>query len=198
MNKKNDEEQFIFNRMAEGDKEAFRFFFEKYYSDLCNLVNIYIHNQFISEELVQDIYVYFWEKREKINIETSVKSYLFRASKNRCLNYLRNEKTKLNIHTKLSKDRDTTYELPENYIDAEKLEILIKNAVDTLPERCRNIYNLSREKELSYKEISNELKISVKTVENQMSIALKRLREFLRPYYDDIFILLIIMVINQP
>jgi len=191
----NDEELFIFNRLIEGDKEAFRFFFDKYYSDLCNLVNIYIHNQYISEDIVQDIYVYLWKNKEKIHIDTSVKSYLFRASKNKSLNFLRNERTNLNMINKLSRDEDITCQIPEKFMDAEKLRELIKNAINSLPEKCRNIYNLSREKELTYKEISCKLGISVNTVENQMSIALKKLREFLKPYYDDIFILLIIMIV---
>ena len=63
--KRNNEEQFIFSRMVEGDKEAYRFFFEKYYTDLCNLVNIYIHDEVMAEEIVQDIYIYFWEKKGK-------------------------------------------------------------------------------------------------------------------------------------
>jgi RNA polymerase sigma-70 factor, ECF subfamily len=106
--KRNDEEQFIFNRMVEGDMKAFRFFFDKYYIDLCNLVNLYIHNEAIAEEIVQDIYIYFWVKKGNIQIESSVKAYLLRASKNKSLNYLRNEKTKLGVHEKLREVTETT------------------------------------------------------------------------------------------
>ena len=70
----NDEELFIFNRVVDGDKEAFRFFFEKYYPDLCNLVNIYVHDAVASEEIVQDIFIYLWEKKETIKISSSVKT----------------------------------------------------------------------------------------------------------------------------
>lgn len=66
--KRNDEEQFIFRRMVEGDKKAFHFFFEKYYTDLCNLVNIYIHDDALAEEIVQDIYIYFWKKKERFKL----------------------------------------------------------------------------------------------------------------------------------
>jgi RNA polymerase sigma-70 factor (ECF subfamily) len=191
----NDEEQFIFRRMVEGDKDAFRFFFDKYYTDLCNLVNIYIHDEMMSEEIVQDIYVYLWEKKGNIHIESSVKAYLLKASKNKSLNYLRNENNKLNIHKKLGEVIKTTYEMPSNVLDAMQLREIIENAVKSLPKKCKEVYRLAKEKELSYKEIAEEMGISVKTVENQMGIALKKLREQLRPYYNDIFFLFLLWLV---
>jgi len=192
--KENDEELFIFNRLVEGDSEAFRFFFEKYYPDLCNLVNIYLHDPVMSEEIVQDIFIYLWEKKEKINIESSVKSYLLIASKNKSLNYLRNEKTKLNIYNKLADLNNSTAEMPDSVMNANQLREVINNAINSLPERCREIYILGKEKGLSYKEIAEELGISVKTVEAQMGKALKKLREELKPYYKDIFVLFLVLM----
>jgi RNA polymerase sigma-70 factor, ECF subfamily len=194
--KRNDEEQFIFRRMVEGDKDAFRFFFEKYYTDLCNLVNIYIHDEAMAEEIVQDIYIYFWEKKEKIQIESSVKAYLLRASKNKSLNYLRNEKTRQNIHEKICETSEAGYEMPANALDAGQLREIIENAIKSLPEKCGEIYRLAKEKELSYKEIAEKQGISVKTVENQMGIALKKLRDQLRPYYNDIFLLFLFWLVR--
>lgn len=190
----NDEERFIFQRMVEGDKGAFRFFFEKYYTDLCNFVNIYLNDPITTEDIVQDIYVYFWNKKENIHIETSVKSYLLKASKNKSLNYLRDEKARLVIQNKLAEESETSYEIPVISEDNHRLQEIIKKAVESLPEKCREIYILSKEKKLTYNEISKELGISVKTVENQMGNALKKLREFLRPYHDDLFILFLIAI----
>ena len=175
--------------MVEGEKEAFRFFFEKYYSDLCNMVNLYLRDPVMSEEIVQDIFMYLWEKKESIKIESSLKSYLLRASKNRSLNYIRNEKTKLEIYSKLNNSDHGTIEMPDTVLDSNQLREVINAAIDSLPERCREVYILGKEKSMSYKEISEELGISVKTVEVQMGKALKKLREQLRPYYNDIFIL---------
>src|SRR5690554_3457323 len=196
LNKRKDEEQFIFSRMVDGDKEAFRFFFEKYYSDLCNMVNLYVHDESLAEEIVQEIYIYFWEKKEKIHINSSVKSYLLSASKNKSLNSIRNKKNQQVIHKKILEVSETSYEMPANIIDAQQLRKIIDDAVNSLPERCGNIYRLVREKDLSYKEIAEKLGISVKTVENQMGIALKRLRDQLRPYYNDIFLLFLLMVVK--
>jgi RNA polymerase sigma-70 factor, ECF subfamily len=194
--KRNNEEQFIFSRMVEGDKNAFRFFFEKYYTDLCNLVNIYIHDEAMAEEIVQDIYIYFWEKKGKIQIESSVKAYLLKASKNKSLNFLRNEKNRLSIHERIREASETTYEMPANAMDAAQLRELIENAVKNLPEKCGEIYRLAKEKELTYKEIAEQHDISVKTVENQMGIALKKLRDHLRPYYNDIFLLFLFWLVR--
>lgn len=194
--KRNDEEQFIYSQMVEGDKKAFRFFFDKYYIDLCNLVNVYIHNEAIAEEIVQDIYIYFWERKENIQIESSVKAYLLRASKNKSINYLRNKKTKQSIHEKLREAAEITYEMPSNLLDAQQLREIIENAIKNLPEKCREIYRLAKVKEMSYKEISEELGISVKTVDNQMGNALKKLREQLRPYYNDIFLLFLLWLVR--
>lgn len=190
----NDEERFIFRRMAEGDMEAFRFFFEKYYVDLCNFVNIYLNDPATAEDIVQDVYVYFWNKKENIHIETSIKSYLLKASKNKSLNYLRNEKVRSGIQDRLAKESETSYEIPEVQEDNHRLQKIIREAVESLPEKCREIFILSKEKNLTYKEIAEELGLSVKTVENQMGNALKKLREFLKPYYDDLFILFLIAV----
>ena len=191
-----DEELFIFNRMVEGNKEAFRFFFEKYYPDLCNLVNLYLHDPLMSEEIVQDIFIYLWEKKEKIKIESSVKSYLLRASKNRSLNFIRDERNKMDIHQRLKDFNRQSVEMPDKVMDANQLREVIDNAISNLPERCREVYILGKEKNLCYKEISEEMGISVKTVEVQMGIALKKLREQLRPYYNDIFTLFLFWTIT--
>lgn len=191
-----DEELFVFRRMVEGDKEAFRFFFEKYYPDLCNLVNLYLHDSMMSEEIVQDIFVQLWEKKEKIKIETSVKSYLLRATKNRSLNYIRNEKTKVDILSKIANVNRMPNEMPDGVMDANQLREIVNAAIDSLPDRCRQIYILGKEKSLSYKEISEELGISVKTVEVHMSNALKKLREKLKPHYSDIFTLFLLWMID--
>lgn len=195
-NKGNEEEQFIFREMVEGNKKAFRFFFEKYYTELCNLVNLYIRNEIIAEEIVQDIYIYLWEKKGKIQIESSVKAYLLRASKNKSLNYLRNEKTRQIIQEKLTEVSESSFEMPSNSLDEGQLREIIENAIKSLPEKCREIYRLAKEKEMSYKEIAEKMGISVKTVENQMGIALKKLRNQLWPYYNDIFLLFLFYVVT--
>ena len=186
------DELFIFERMADGDHRALRFFFDKYYDKLCNYVNLYIHDKSVSEDIVQDIFIYFWEKRGIIRINTSVKSYLFRASRNKYLNHLRNEKIHQVVRMEVTSNSETFVNPDYNLLDINEIEGLILASINSLPSRCREVYLLHRNEDLSYKEIAAKMDISVKTVENQMTIALKKMKEQLAPYYDQIFALFLI------
>ncbi len=188
------EELFIFKRMSEGDENAFQFFFDKYYTDLCNFVNQYINNPETAEELVQDLFVYLWEKRADISLHSSVKAYLYLSSKNKSLNFIRNNKTKNRLLEKYRIEKTEIHTHSDSFLDSEELSELLKSSIDSLPDRCREIFLLSRKMELSHKEIAAKLNISPKSVENQIAIALKKLREKLRPYYDRIFILFLIFL----
>lgn len=196
VNKTNYEELFIFKRMSEGDEKAFRFFFDKYYSDLCNFVNQYINNPEMAEELVQDIFVYLWEKKSDISLHTSVKAYLFLASKNKCLNYLRNTKSKIRLLEKYQNENKAVQSTSDLFLESEELKEILDKSINSLPNRCREIFLLSRQSELSHKEIADKLNISPKSVENQIGIALKKLRNGLRPYYDRIFVLFLFFISN--
>lgn len=176
--------------MIDGDIDSFKYFFDKYYDDLCNFVHIYLHNKALSEEIVQDIFVYFWENRERLKISTSVKSYLFSASKYKSLNLLRDTKTQKKIIEKIGRIESVhASEYEGSYIDVDEFKRILGSAVDQLAPKCREIFLLSKQKELSNKEIAEQLDISIKTVENQMTIALKKLREYLTPYREKIFLL---------
>jgi len=191
------DELFIFDRMADGDTRALRFFFDKYYDNLCNYVNLYIHDKYVSEDIVQDIFIYFWEKRGIIMIDTSVKSYLFRASRNKFLNYLRNEKSHRAIRDEVNANSVTFVNPDDNSIDSINLEEIISASIENLPPRCREVYLFHKIDELSYEEIAYRMDIAVKTVENQMTIAHKKLKEQLAPYYDQIFVLVLIGIFEN-
>lgn len=186
------DELFIFERMADGDQRALRFFFDKYYESLCNYVNLYIHDQLTSEDIVQEIFIYFWEKRGTITIETSVKSYFFQASRNKYLNYLRNEKTRSAIRLNVKSGIESFVGPEDEQIDSRRLKGIIDTSIANLPPRCREVYQLHKNDDLSYKEIAGRMNISEKTVENQMTIALKKLKQQLEPYYNQIFTLIIV------
>ncbi len=198
-NKNNDhnDEFFIYQRLVEGDHHALRFFFDKYYEDLCNYVNLYIRDQSVSEDIVQEIFIYLWEKRGIIKIENSVKSYLLRASRNKFLNHIRSERSHQSVKLEIISKNETYVDTNFNQLDINRIEGFINASIEKLPPRCREIYLLHRQDDLSYKEIASIMDISEKTVENQMTIALKRLKEQLAPFYDQIFVLLLIGVIGK-
>lgn len=191
--RENNAELFIFQSMAGGDKQAFRYFFERYYEELCNLVNLYLHDPAVSEEIVQEIFIWFWEIKEQITINTSVKAYLLKSSRNKCLNYIRDQKRKFAIHEEIRKHADPVHEMSDEFLDAVQLREIINHSVGRLPDRMREIFLLRNEQNYSYREIAEKLKITEKTVENQMGLALKKLREYLRPVYNKIFTLLIML-----
>lgn len=176
----------------EGDKDAFRYFFDKYYVDLCNFVHVYVNDKNLSEEIVQDIFVYFWENKEKIQIQVSVKSYLFSASKRQSLNLLRNNKNRKRILETLGDFAPMETSLSDSVLDTIEFREILDAAIDQLAPKCKEIFLLSKREELSNKEIAERLDISVKTVENQMTIALRKLRDYLLPYREKIFILFLL------
>jgi len=193
------EELFIVKKMIEGDIDSFKYFFDRYYSDLCNFVHIYLHDQVLAEEIVQDIFVFFWENREKLKINTSVKAFLFSASKFKSLNLLRDTKTKRRIVENIGKTEPFyTTEQDSSYIDADEFKKILDLAIDQLAPKCREIFLLSKRNDLTNNEIAAQLGISVKTVENQMTIALKKLREHLLPFREKIFLLFLFHFLSNP
>jgi RNA polymerase sigma-70 factor (ECF subfamily) len=186
------EELFILQKMIDGDENALKYFFDTYYDDLCNFVNSYLRDESLAEDIVQSIFIYMWDKRDSIPYPGSMKSYLYMASKNKSLNHLRNIKNKnrilekLSFEPKLVSDNNTDY-----FLEFEELKTIISQAIDILPNQCKIIYQLSREDGLTHKEIAQKLDISTKTVENQMTIAIHKIKDFIQPYQDQIFILFI-------
>ena len=192
------EELFIVKKMIEGDIDSFKYFFDRYYSDLCNFVHVYLHDQILAEEIVQDIFVFFWENREKLKINTSVKAFLFSASKFKSLNLLRDTKTKRRIVENIGKTEPfQTTEQDSSYIDADEFKKILDLAIDQLAPKCREIFMLSKRNDLTNNEIATQLGISVKTVENQMTIALKKLREYLLPFREKIFLLFLLHFLSK-
>ena len=162
------------------DQNAFEMIFRTWYSPLCNFAYSFLKDKDESEEIVQSAFVAFWEKRSQIEIETSLKSYLYRSIRNACLNAIKHEKVKRAhadhtlAHSNLAVEGDDAVRV--------ELEQRIENAMSALPEQCRLVFKMSRIEELKYAEIAEQLGISVKTVENHMGKALRIMREELKDY----------------
>lgn len=173
----------LFELVKQNDTSAYETLFRKYFAELYRFAYNYLRDQVPSEEMAQEVFLYIWEKRDQIEIKTTLKTYLYSAIKNKCLNYIkydipRNQELE-EAHVALMITSQ-----PEKEEDSDKLKRHINSAIDQLPKKCRQIFVLSRNAGLTYEEIAEEMDISVKTVENQMSIALKKLRESLKPLYD--------------
>ena len=130
-----------------------------------------------------DIFIYVWENRKTLQIQLSFKAYFFQAARNRCLNALRQEKKTISLDEINTDIADTEAISLEN----DELCRLIQEAVFALPEKCREIFNLSRNENLSNQEIAEKLNISIKTVEGQITKSLKKIKKFLGETYFYLF-----------
>ncbi|PCH69956.1 MAG: RNA polymerase sigma-70 factor [Bacteroidales bacterium] len=148
--------------------------FKEFYSPLCNFAYTFIPDQDVCQDLVQDVFFKIWDKSPDIN--TSISSYLYKAVKNSCFDHMRKSYKQSIIPIEEIEDPiDSPYELNrENNLEALKQKI--ETAVNSLPPKCKEIFLLRRNFQMSYDEISIELNISKKTIENHMNSAIKKLR----------------------
>ena len=163
--------------------------FRKYYAALCKSLYKVLRDATIAEDIVQEIFLKVWEKRESLQMDEAVQSYLYRSCYNTALNLLKQQKRNTDIDSlELSVAGADTAEKDLSFLEAEA-EIL--KAIDALPPKTKLVFSLSRFEELSYKEIAERLDISVKSVEKHMGIALQRLRENLKDYLVAVFLVLL-------
>jgi RNA polymerase sigma-70 factor (ECF subfamily) len=176
---------------ARGDKTSFDIFFRKFYPRLTAYACLFLEPQ-AAEDMVQDLFVYLWENTGKVVIRTSLDGYLFKAVYQRCLNQIKQRKTH-NYHHKLIEDYllefethmfdpDTNESIRKLFM--EELKVEIRTAINSLSEKCREVFMLSYIYSLKNKEISEVLGISPSTVENHIYNALKALRQKLSKYLN--------------
>lgn len=170
----------LFIEINNGDEGAFKILFMKYFSPLCEYASHYIRAD-EAEELVQDLMMYLWEEREDIVIESSIKSYLFSATKNRCLNAIKKSIYHEQVHSKIYEKLKDQFENPDYYFINELTEN-IEKAIDALPPAYRETFSLSRFAELTNAQIAETLGVSIKTIEYRISKSLNILRVKLKDY----------------
>ena len=163
----------LFHKICQGNEKAFNEAFDRHYPSLCYYTDKFLHDLDQSRSLVQQVFVDLWIKREKITINQSLQSYLFRSVRNSALDYIKHQKVEARFLQKQKMD-ETTYD--RDWMEEAELSARINSAVNELPEKCREIFLLSRFEEMRYADIALKLDISVKTVEMQMGIAMKKLR----------------------
>lgn len=163
------------------DERAFEQLFKTHYQSLCRRAYTLLNDMDEAEETVQQVFITVWEKRNEMQVQESIKSYLFKSVHNASLNRIKHNQVKMRfVHAE-----QIRYEAepPVTEISlANELQSRISEAIETLPEQCRMVFKLSRFEEMKYAEIAAHLGISIKTVENQMGKALKILRNLLKDY----------------
>ncbi|SDG62725.1 RNA polymerase sigma factor [Psychroflexus sediminis] len=170
------EDSVFIEKLKTGDEIAYKILYEKYYEWLCNYVFRLCENKKLSEDIVQDMLMKFYQKREHINITSSLKNYLFTSCHNQFLQHLRKKKICFDDLDAIKWEVIASSVNPQELPQKDRLKQL-HQLIDELPARCKEIFIKSKLENTKYKDIAIDMDISVKTVENQMSKALKHLRK---------------------
>lgn len=184
-----DTEKLIVEQLRQGNEEAYKYIYDHHYVLLCHVANQYLKDNFLSETIVGDVIFHLWEARETLHITVSVRSYLMKAVRNRCMDYLKSgHETKefsfsVLVPEEMSEEK---YLQSDNYplgiLLERELENEIRAAINKLPIECRCVFEKSRFEEKKYEEISQELGISINTVKYHIKNALSFLQTELGKY----------------
>jgi RNA polymerase sigma-70 factor, ECF subfamily len=177
----------LWQKVKKGNLKAFETLYKSYFPSLCLYSYGLIPDEELVKEIVNDVFLKIWDKRTEIDVQYGVKPYLFRCVHNACLDHLRLKKSlrqyQLTVITdKIRELADPDDEYIFQQITLKGLEKDVTTSIDKLPDRCREIFILSRYELLSYTEISERLNISVNTVKTHISRALESLRVSLKKY----------------
>lgn len=175
-------DQELLKLLSEDDRDAFEKIYARHWELMYKTAYTILRDTDASKDIVQDIFIWLWEHRRSLQI-ISLKSYLRTAIKFKVANYIRSG----NIRNSFFQEVIAGYNAAsagaaDAELDVKQLKIIIQEAIANLPEKCRTIFQLSREGHLTNQEIAKQLNISVKTVERQITIAISRVRQAAGPY----------------
>lgn len=176
-------EFFIVRKIKEGDIKVFEQVFKGYYSPLCLYATGIVGRRDIAEEIIQDLFYVLWRDRESLQIFTSLNGYLYKAVRNRSLQYCEHRQVRdLHKDSTVAVSVDISDSTPEELLEYKELDELINEALKKMPERRLKIFRMQRFEGKKYAEIAKILSISIKTVEAEMTKALQSLRKEIENY----------------
>jgi len=181
-------EQKLIKELISGDKTAFDFLFKSHHSVMVRIANDILRDVGLAEEVVQDVFVKLWKNSSILSIDNSLNAYLVTMVRNRCIDCLRAKARRIktisidhpDVQAQLHKaGMDATFD--EEFFPS-PLEIAFQQALEQLPQQCRQIFLLNRIDGYSHKEIADMKKISVSAVKAQITRALQKITNFLQPF----------------
>ena len=179
------------------DNKVYSHLFKKCYTPLCKYCIKLVGKKEIAEDIVQEQFIYLWEYWNKLKDIDSKEAYLYRAVKNKAINYLNHwfTKNKDKLYSELADVyHDQTIPDPEEELETKELIEIIEEAIAKLPEKCRIIFSLKRFGGMSNIDISKKLQISVKTVEAQTTIAIKKLSLYITTKWKVIIMIVLLFL----
>ncbi len=170
----NDSELFIL--IQQGDDKAFAVLYDRYWESLYRHAKRMIGDEGLAQDVIQDVFISLWDKIANLQLEFSIKSYLYSAVRNKILNYIEHHKVKNNYLKSLAEFMSVGENITDYMVRERMLKDKIEEAVLLLPVKMKQVFEMSRNENLSYKEIAKTLNLSDKTVKKQVSNAIKILR----------------------
>ena len=168
----------FYKDICKGDLKAFEYFYKKYQPRLFAYGVGILGDEEASKDLVQETFIAFWENKERLVTYYSVSSYLFKIFQSKCLSYLRKRT--------LLREIEMSYYSSDNInggtVFMKEVEELYAKTINDLPDKCREIFILSKEQDVKAADIAEKLGVSVRTVENQIYKAIKIMRHAMREY----------------
>lgn len=180
-------EKILVSQIKAGDEKVYKYIYDHHYPVLCKVAFRYVQDVFVAENIVQEVIINLWNKRESIDIKVSLRSYLLVAVRNNCLTHLSSSTSQREVSFSNLSDMDmNTMEYilmdPSSKIDEVELYQMVEKVVGGLSEECRRVFVLSRVEHKSYEEIAHQLGISVNTVKYHMKNALATMRHELSAF----------------
>jgi RNA polymerase sigma-70 factor (ECF subfamily) len=176
-------------RINQGDTKAFEKMYSTYYVYLCTIATKYIYDAETAKEIVNDVFINTWNNRATLN--NPITAYLVRAVQNRCLNHIQRKRTQ---EVPLTDEQEQLLTIQEQAINAndhplawledKEFETLVSNAINSLPPKCKDIFQQYLYQHKSYEEIAESNGISASTVRVQIKIGLTKIKDILNKYYD--------------
>lgn len=159
-------------KITKGDRRAFELFYNRWYAVVYHNLTIFIKDEEDRLDLLQDIFLTIWQKREKLVEVKDFTAFVYILCRNRVFNFLRNTKKLGNLHEEYTRFKEEGFD-PAYEVNIKDIEMILQQQIQKLPPKMRHIFELSRFEELSHQEISEKLSISKLTVKKQVQHALK-------------------------
>lgn len=183
----------LLKECQQNNLQAYDVLFYRYSSKLYTFSLRYLKDETVAEELVMDVLFYLWQKRQEIDIQGELSSYLFRAIRNAIINHFRKKViVAVGIYV-LTEEATLEVRSADYYLSCQELEKAYQEKLEKLSPQRRRVFELSREENKSYAEIATEMNLSVNTVENYMVATLKFFRKHLQEYTSNPLLLIFLI-----
>jgi len=178
--------QLLQKQIAKGDQRSFEDIYRLFFIRLFNFALLYVHKKEIAEEVVNDVMMKVWNKRESLTGIQNLETYLFVAVRNQSLNY-QSQFSNLHVALEPENGRGEIINLndPEKELEWKEIHFRLNQAIDQLPGQCRTVFKLIKEEGFKYKQVAEILNISPRTVETQLFRAIKKLDKVIELYLEN-------------